>query len=80
MSEKTHLFMWRKILNMKIKSVGIVGQGFVGKALKERFSKFYPVNTYDKFLPELSSHGSIEELADVSDVVFVCVPTPMKSS
>lgn len=65
---------------MKIKSVGIVGQGFVGKALKERFSKFYPVNTYDKFLPELSSHGSLEELADVSDVVFVCVPTPMKSS
>ena len=63
---------------MTIKTVGIVGQGFVGQALKEEFSRYYPVNTYDKFLPELSTHNSIATLSDSSDVVFVCVPTPMR--
>ncbi len=63
---------------MTIKTVGIVGQGFVGQALKEEFSRYYPVNTYDKFLSELSTHNSIATLSDSSDVVFVCVPTPMR--
>jgi len=61
-----------------IKTVGIVGQGFVGQALKEGFSRYYPVNTYDKFLPDLSTHSSIAGLCESSDVVFVCVPTPMR--
>lgn len=63
---------------MTIKTVGIVGQGFVGQALKEEFSKYCPINTYDKFLPALSTRSSIAALCDSSDVVFVCVPTPMK--
>lgn len=63
---------------MTIKNVGIIGQGFVGQALKKEFSRYYPVNTYDKFLTELSSHSSIAELCVSSDVVFVCVPTPMR--
>ena len=61
-----------------IKTVGIVGQGFVGKALKDVFSKYYVTNTYDKFFSELSTHSSISELCKDCDVVFVCVPTPMK--
>jgi UDPglucose 6-dehydrogenase len=60
-----------------IKKVGIIGQGFVGKALKETFSPYYQVHTYDKFLDEMSTHGSIAELCHSCDVVFVCVPTPM---
>ena len=63
---------------MIIKTVGIIGQGFVGQALKKEFSQYYPVNSYDKFLTELSSHSSIAELCTSSDVVFVCVPTPMR--
>ena len=63
---------------MIIKTVGIIGQGFVGQALKKEFSQYYPVSSYDKFLTELSSHSSIAELCASSDVVFVCVPTPMR--
>ena len=63
---------------MTIKTVGIVGQGFVGQAIKKEFSRYYPVHTYDKLLPELSTHDSIATISDSSDVVFVCVPTPMK--
>tara|TARA_R110000824_G_scaffold71795_1_gene183678 strand:- start:103 stop:951 length:849 start_codon:yes stop_codon:yes gene_type:complete len=66
------------MLTETIKAVGIVGQGFVGKALKEEFSRYYPVNTHDKFLTDLSTHDSIAALCESSDVVFVCVPTPMK--
>ena len=61
-----------------IKTVGIVGQGFVGKALRDVFSKYYVTNTYDKFLAELSTHSSVSELSKDCDVVFVCVPTPMR--
>jgi len=60
-----------------IKTVGIIGQGFVGKALKEVFSRYYTVNTYDKFVNELSTHNSLEDLCNSCDVIFVCVPTPM---
>lgn len=60
-----------------IKNVGIVGQGFVGKSLKEVFSRYYHVNTYDKYSEELSTHTSVSELTKASDAVFVCVPTPM---
>ena len=63
---------------MIIKKVGIIGQGFVGQALKKEFSQYYPINTYDKFLTDLSSHSSIAELCESSDAVFVCVPTPMR--
>ncbi len=61
-----------------IKTVGIVGQGFVGKALKEVFSRYYKVYTHDKFLNELSTHSSVTDLCEACDAVFVCVPTPMK--
>ena len=63
---------------MIIKTVGVIGQGFVGRALKEEFSQYYAINTYDKFLDGVCTHGSIVSLCEASDVVFVCVPTPMK--
>jgi len=64
---------------MKIRTVGIVGQGFVGTALREVFSCYYKVYTYDKAHEHLSTHKSVTALAYDCDVVFVCVPTPMKS-
>ena len=29
------------------KSIGIVGQGFVGNAIYQKFSKYYDIKTYD---------------------------------
>jgi nucleotide sugar dehydrogenase len=66
---------------MTIKKVGIIGQGFVGTALREAFSPHYEVLTYDKFRDDLSTCSSIESVArkcGLDSVIFVCVPTPMK--
>ena len=63
---------------MKIQSVGIVGQGFVGIALKKMFSRYYKVYTYDKALSDLSTHKNVYDLSKACEAVFVCVPTPMK--
>ena len=56
--------------------IGIVGQGYVGTAVKEVFSKHYETNTFD--LNGDCTCRDMEELIDTSDVIFVCVPTPMK--
>ena len=63
---------------MKIRNVGIVGQGFVGTALRKVFSCYNKIYTYDKVHKDLSTHSSISDLSHSCDVVFVCVPTPMK--
>jgi UDPglucose 6-dehydrogenase len=53
-------------------SVGIMGTGFVGGALKRYFeSSGITPFTYDKGKNE----GSIEDV-NKADVVFICVPTP----
>ena len=56
--------------------IGIVGQGYVGTAVKEIFSKHYETNTYD--LNGKCNCETIGQLIDNSDVIFVCVPTPMR--
>ena len=56
--------------------IGIVGQGYVGSAVREVFSKHYETNTFD--LNGDCTCRDMEELIDSSDVIFVCVPTPMK--
>jgi UDPglucose 6-dehydrogenase len=58
--------------------VGIIGQGFVGSAMKAYFDRHeVPVVAYDKFKPEFST---LEEVVKKADVIFVCVPTPMRQS
>jgi UDPglucose 6-dehydrogenase len=57
--------------------VGIVGQGFVGGAMKAYFDKHqFKVVAYDKFRPEF---GTLEDVVKQAHVIFVCVPTPMRS-
>ena len=56
--------------------IGIVGQGYVGTAVKEVFSKHYDVETYDN--KQKSTCESISDLVNKTDMIFVCVPTPMK--
>ena len=55
---------------------GIIGQGYVGTAVKTVFEKHYETHTFD-LDKEKSSCSSISELVNNTDVIFVCVPTPM---
>ena len=56
--------------------IGIIGFGYVGKAMHSVLSPHYKVRTYDT-----NGNGSSTKVEDVikkSEVIFVCVPTPMK--
>jgi len=58
--------------------IGIVGQGFVGNSIKEGMIADYPdLLTFD-INPELSMTTSLAEVVEKTDIIFVCVPTPMK--
>ena len=56
--------------------IGIVGQGYVGTAVKTVFEKHYEINTFD--LNGNCNCKTLHELVNTSDIIFVCVPTPMK--
>ena len=56
--------------------IGIVGQGYVGTAVRTVFEKHYETNTFD--LNGDCTCKNMGELIDNSDIIFVCVPTPMK--
>lgn len=60
------------------KTIGIVGQGFVGHAVNEGLRGFYNIETYDKYVSEKSSCDSLLELCEKTNTVFVCLPTPMR--
>jgi|TARA_Y100000361_G_scaffold703_1_gene562 UDPglucose 6-dehydrogenase len=61
-----------------MKNIGIVGQGFVGTAVNEGLAKHYKIETYD--IAKGSTCSSLKELHDKCDVIFVCLPTPMKKT
>ena len=56
--------------------IGIVGQGFVGSAIREGLKNFYEVLTYD--IDETKCNSTHDEVCELSDIVFVCIPTPMR--
>lgn len=56
-------------------SIGIVGQGFVGSALREGLREKTRVETYD--LVKKSTCTSLKELCSKTNIIFVCLPTPM---
>ena len=55
-------------------NIGIIGQGFVGNAVYQKFSRYYEIKTFD--LDPTKSSSTKEEVMN-QDVVFVCLPTPM---
>ena len=57
--------------------IGIVGQGFVGSAIREGLKQYHQVQTYD-INPSISMCDSLVELVDESQIIFVCLPTPMR--
>lgn len=68
-------------------NLGLIGRGFVGTAFYEGMKHAFNIWSYDKKLgPWFPSQiaGSLEDpikaIVDNCDVIFVCVPTPMKSN
>ena len=59
-------------------TIGVIGQGYVGTAIKLGFQDHYNVITYDKFDLAKSTHSKIADLVEETKVIFVCVPTPMR--
>jgi len=59
-----------------MQNIGIIGQGFVGGAIKEGFKDHFSLFLYDKF-SDGKSNTNLEGVVANADVIFVCVPTPM---
>lgn len=57
-------------------NIGIVGQGFVGNAVYQKFKNFYDVKTFDLNKDKCNSN---ESEVYCSDIIFVCLPTPMNA-
>jgi UDPglucose 6-dehydrogenase len=58
--------------------IGVIGQGFVGSAIREGLKDFYPVMTYDIDSSKCTStHTAV---CENSSIIFVCLPTPMRKS
>lgn len=58
--------------------IGIIGQGFVGNAVYEKFKNFYEVLTYD--LDKNKCNSTLENLVFKSEFIFLCLPTPMSKN
>jgi len=58
-------------------NIGIIGQGFVGSAINNTLSNYHHVKTYD--LDHSKCNSSLEDVISHSDIIFVCVPTPMRN-
>jgi UDPglucose 6-dehydrogenase len=61
-----------------MEKIGVIGQGFVGTAVKEGMKNYYDVRTFDinGNCNELSLYTLIENVNET----FLCLPTPMKKS
>lgn len=59
-----------------MKKIGIIGQGFVGGAIREGFKNHFELYLYDKF-NDRKSNTNLEGVVKNAEIIFVCVPTPM---
>ena len=57
--------------------IGIIGQGFVGNAVYQKFKRYEKVFTYD--LDKNKCNSTFDELQQKSKIIFVCLPTPMNT-
>jgi UDPglucose 6-dehydrogenase len=60
--------------------IGVIGMGFVGGTTATVLSQSHKIFPYDKYKEPYCSDKNIKDLAENSETVFVCVPTPMKIS
>ena len=56
-------------------NIGIIGQGFVGNAIYQKFKKYYKCFTFDIQVKKCNS--DLEEVLNRCKIIFVCLPTPM---
>tara|TARA_B100000768_G_scaffold180435_1_gene200374 strand:- start:888 stop:1724 length:837 start_codon:yes stop_codon:yes gene_type:complete len=56
-------------------NIGIIGQGFVGNAIYQKFKNYYDVYTYD--LQAKLCNSTLEIINEECNIIFVCLPTPM---
>jgi UDPglucose 6-dehydrogenase len=61
-------------------TIGIIGQGFVGSAVREGMQNYYDVIAYDKDPNKFSNAESILDVVSKTKMTFLCVPTPMRAS
>lgn len=59
------------------KTIGIVGNGYVGNALYQNFKNIYDTKVYD--IISEKSRNTLEEIFECQ-VIFICLPTPMKKA
>ena len=57
-------------------TIGIIGQGFVGSAIREGLKNFHQILTYD--IDETKCNQTLEQVCKQTDIIFICVPTPMR--
>ncbi len=60
-------------------TVGIIGKGFVGGAMYENFKNVFNTLVWDTDETKRNV-ATFREFVETSDIIFVCVPTPMKVS
>jgi len=61
---------------MKIEKIGIIGQGFVGTAVREGLQNYFTVLTHDK---NGKCSNTLSEVVERCKIIFLCLPTPMES-
>ena len=59
-----------------LKNIGIIGNGFVGKAVKESFKKYFDVFVFD-LDKRKANVDNVKELVSKCKIIFLCLPTPM---
>jgi UDPglucose 6-dehydrogenase len=63
-----------------MQEIGIVGQGFVGSAVREGMQNYFKVFAFDKDPNKFSNTTSIFNVVENTELTFLCVPTPMRKS
>tara|TARA_B100001057_G_scaffold171070_1_gene171875 strand:- start:26915 stop:27748 length:834 start_codon:yes stop_codon:yes gene_type:complete len=58
--------------------IGIVGMGYVGKAVEAVFRDKYKIFSYD--INQNCTEKDLKSVVENADIIFVCVPTPMQKN
>lgn len=59
--------------------IGIVGKGYVGGAMYENFKDVFEVHVWDTDQTKRTV-DTFDQFVETVDIIFVCVPTPMKDN
>lgn len=63
-----------------MQEIGIIGQGFVGSAVREGMQNYFKIFAFDKDPNKFSNATSAFNVVENTELTFLCVPTPMRKS